>query len=459
MIVILEYAMKKKLLKFISLLVVNLIISAIFGIGMSFNMQQWAFIVILMLLVTLSGVYMAKFWETRQYKELQVMQERMLATVEGHVPRGVLTEPDSSYFKLIRQFNTLQNYIRQSQEKSQRDVTNYQSLLASLPVGVINVNRRHMIDVFNETAADLLGLQQPNTPILESLVIRQFTLSELITQTFNTRRNQQSILNLQINGEIKQYEVTTLFHQGDLTNSEVMIILYDLTSVLQVERMQSDFLANASHELKTPLTAITGFVETLQGSAGDDAATRKQFLQIVAEEAQRLSSLVVDILSLSRVQQKNDTMPTKLMIKNMIDEQWQHIQPAAAIKNVTFKNEVAEHISVQGTKNDVETILQNLLINAVKYNVNNGSINVTMYKDHQHWQINVKDSGIGIPKNQQSRIFERFYRGDESRQRQIASGTGLGLAIVNEIVSKHNGEVKVNSQVGVGTTISVTLPL
>ena len=84
---------------------------------------------------------------------------------------------------------------------------------------------------------------------------------------------------------------------------------------------------------------------------------------------------------------------------------------------------------------------------------------MTVYKDHQHWQINVKDSGIGIPKNQQSRIFERFYRGDESRQRTIASGTGLGLAIVNELVSKHNGEVKVNSQVGVGTTISVTLPL
>lgn len=131
----------------------------------------------------------------------------------------------------------------------------------------------------------------------------------------------------------------------------------------------------------------------------------------------------------------------------------------AATKHITFKNNVSQNFVVHGLKTDLETILQNLIVNAVKYNKQGGDVTVSVYKDHQHWQINIKDSGIGIPKNQQSRIFERFYRGDESRQRTIANGTGLGLAIVNEIVSKHNGEVKVNSQVGVGTTISVTLPL
>ncbi|MBA1307633.1 histidine kinase, partial [Pseudomonas stutzeri] len=165
----------------------------------------------------------------------------------------------------------------------------------------------------------LLAVDRPETPIAESLVIRQFALSELITQTFNTQQNQQAILNLAVDNGMKQYEVSTFYQKGDVQHAEVMIILYDLTTVLQIERMQSDFLANASHELKTPLTAITGFIETLQGPAGEDATTRQQFLQIVSDEAQRLSLLVNDILSLSRAQQRDDTLQKELTISDMID--------------------------------------------------------------------------------------------------------------------------------------------
>lgn len=425
----------------------------------TFTNHQRLIVVSVMIIAAVFEMWLATLWENSQQQALRVMQKRIQSTIAGNIPREVLVEPGSSYDALIRQFNVLQNYIYHTQQAAQRDVTNYQSLLASLPVGVINVNRQHVIDVFNETAANLLGIARPTTPIAESLVIRQFTLSELITQTFNTKQHQQSILNLQIAGEVKQYEVSTLYHQGDLQHAEVMIILYDLTSVLQAERMQSDFLANASHELKTPLTAITGFVETLQGPAGESLETRQQFLGIVAEEAQRLTSLVSDILSLSRVQQKSEAVSLEMAVHDMVNDQWQHVQTLASVKHVALKNDVPSDFFVRGFKNDMATILQNLIVNAVKYNKPNGHILITAYKDHQHWQINVKDTGIGIPKNQQSRIFERFYRGDESRQRTIASGTGLGLSIVNEIVRKHNGDLKVNSQVGVGTTISVTLPL
>lgn len=451
--------MTKKVFKYLSFWLVIFLFSGVLSSLLRFTLKQWLLMIGVMSLATFGAVWVANFWESRQKQELKAMENRMVSTVAGGVPRGVLAEPDSPYYDLIRQFNDMQNFVQQAQQTAQRDVTNYRSLLASLPVGVININRAHTIDVFNETAAALLGIQRPETPISEGLVIRQFTLSELITQTFNSQKNQQSILNLQINGEMKQYEVSTLYHQGDLKHAEVMIIIYDLTSVLQVERMQSDFLANASHELKTPLTAITGFIETLQGQAGEDRATREMFLDIVAQEAKRLSSLVNDILSLSRVQQKREAVHTELAIHDMVTEQWQHVMPLATTKSVTLRNDVADDFMIRGLKTDVDMILQNLIGNAVKYNVFGGDIHVTAYKDHQHWQLNVKDTGIGIPTNQQTRIFERFYRGDESRQRKIASGTGLGLAIVNEIVNKHNGEIKVQSQVAVGTTVSVTLPL
>ena len=311
-----------------------------------------------------------------------------------------------------------------------------------------------MIDVFNQTAADMLGVEMPEVPILDSLVIRQFTLSEIINHTFNTNQRQHSILNLMIDGEARQYDVSTLFHQSG-SNAEVMVMLYDLTEVLKLERMQADFLANASHEFKTPLTAITGFVETLQGDAGADEETRTQFLQIVADEAKRLSALVNDILSLSRMQHKVDEKISNLQISAIVEQQLEKIDT----KTVTVHNDIAPDFSVSGIASDVSTIVQNLLTNSVKYNKTDGEVWISAYKDTQQWQIKVSDSGIGIPLNQQSRIFERFYRGDESRQRKIASGTGLGLAIVNEIVNQHNGEINIKSQVGVGTTISVILPL
>ncbi|MGO2978362.1 MAG: sensor histidine kinase, partial [Leuconostoc mesenteroides] len=133
------------------------------------------------------------------------MKNRMITTSAGETPRGVLAEPTSPYYELLEQFNELQSYVRHSQYSANREINNYQTLLASLPVGVINVGRHHMIDVFNQTAADMLGVEMPEVPILDSLVIRQFTLSEIINHTFNTNQRQHSILNLMIDGEARQY--------------------------------------------------------------------------------------------------------------------------------------------------------------------------------------------------------------------------------------------------------------
>ncbi|MBZ1517088.1 histidine kinase [Leuconostoc mesenteroides] len=416
--------------------------------------NQLYILVIIFFVVANFEVWFLNFWQNKETAELTIMKNRMIATSAGETPRGVLAEPTSPYYELLEQFNELQSYVRHSQYSANREINNYQTLLASLPVGVINVGRHHMIDVFNQTAADMLGVEMPEVPILDSLVIRQFTLSEIINHTFNTNQRQHSILNLMIDGEARQYDVSTLFHQSG-SNAEVMVMLYDLTEVLKLERMQADFLANASHEFKTPLTAITGFVETLQGDAGADEETRTQFLQIVADEAKRLSALVNDILSLSRMQHKVDEKISNLQISAIVEQQLEKIDT----KTVTVHNDIAPDFSVSGIASDVSTIVQNLLTNSVKYNKTDGEVWISAYKDTQQWQIKVSDSGIGIPLNQQSRIFERFYRGDESRQRKIASGTGLGLAIVNEIVNQHNGEINIKSQVGVGTTISVILPL
>lgn len=218
------------------------------------------------------------------------------------------------------------------------------------------------------------------------------------------------------------------------------------------------FVSNASHELKTPITAINGFAETLLAGAKDDPATLDQFLTIINNESKRLIDLVEDVLSISRFStadvgdEKNDE---PLEIKTWLDDEVTSMSRIAANKKVQVINATPTTFAVNTKVNYLTQIVKNLLSNAIKYNKDGGKVVITAQLINEGWQLEIKDNGIGIPSKQAPRVFERFYRGDASRTQQIASGTGLGLAIVKELVTKLNGEISLKSQVGVGTTITV----
>lgn len=450
--------MQKNISKFLILVVLNVAILVVAAIFIANQLSRTLQIVIISIILSSTTWGLVWFWQRRDRQDLVVMQQRMQSVIDGDLPRSVLVSADSDNWDLIRQFNDLQSYVRQQQHHNRRQILNYQTLLASLPVGVINVNHHHEINVFNETASRMLHMTTPILPVAEHLLIQQFTLSELISQTFNQKNGQRTILNLAIDGENKQYEATTFF-QTDDEHTEVMVILYDLTTVLKVERMQADFLANASHEFKTPLTAITGFAETLQGSAGEDQSIREQFLQIISDETKKLTLLVNDVLSLSKIKHEPDrNTEERINLYMLVQEQWQSIQHLIIKHDIKLVNDIPDNFEVVTFKNDLTIIVKNLLANAVKYNRENGQVRLSAQKTSDHWSFSVRDTGIGIPTNQQARVFERFYRGDESRQKTIADGTGLGLAIVNELLAKHQGNIKLNSQVGVGTTFTVIFP-
>ncbi|KMO54300.1 histidine kinase, partial [Lacticaseibacillus rhamnosus] len=220
---------------------------------------------------------------------------------------------------------------------------------------------------------------------------------------------------------------------------------------------QLDFVGNVSHELKTPVTAISGFAETLLSGAKNDPATLDKFLKIIFDESKRLTQLINDILTLSRPE-SNQTVQAQVPLKKLVDDALRNLAKVIKDKQIRVEVAIAPDLQVVTDERKLTQIVRNLLNNAVFYNRLAGHVTITAQVVEGHLSLAVADTGIGIPETEQARIFERFYRVDKARSRHNG-GTGLGLAIVSELVKSMDGQVAVSSQVGVGSTFTVTLPV
>ena len=232
-----------------------------------------------------------------------------------------------------------------------------------------------------------------------------------------------------------------------------------IDSLKNMDRVRTDFVANVSHELKTPLTSIKGFVETLEDGAIDDKDNAERFLSIIKKYTERLGNIINDLLSLSELELGKDRLiKTRFDLKGVVDEVSLGFGHAIAVKNESVKLELSgSDFYINADKAKIEQVLVNLIDNAVKYNKEGGVVTISLTDSKDSVIIAVKDEGQGIPDKYLSRIFERFYRVDKARSSQLG-GTGLGLAIVKHIVLLHGGDVHIESQVDRGTKVTVTLP-
>jgi two-component system phosphate regulon sensor histidine kinase PhoR len=246
----------------------------------------------------------------------------------------------------------------------------------------------------------------------------------------------------------------------------VLACLRDLSEQERTNRMRQDFIANASHELRTPLAALIGFIETLQGPASKDAKTQKRFLGIMAQQASRMTRLIDDLLSLSRVEMKAHLTPEEVVdvgetVRHVIDM----LEPLAADADLKLILRDDEGLaSVRGDRDELVQLFQNLIQNAIKYGAEGDAVTVAIERledavsDQPQIAVSVIDQGVGIAPDHLPRLTERFYRIDVASSRD-KGGTGLGLAIVKHIVNRHRGELQISSQPGEGSTFRVALPL
>lgn len=243
-----------------------------------------------------------------------------------------------------------------------------------------------------------------------------------------------------------------------------LLTLRDLTDTRKVERMRVDFIANASHELRTPLASLLGFIETLQGPARDDAAARAKFLAIMREQGRRMARLVDDLLSLSRIEQKqhvrpDDAVDLTLVARHVADT----LGPLAHEFGVQLKIEAEGQVVVTGDRDELVRVAENLIDNAIKYggasdNAQTNIVEIVVSKNAREGWISVRDYGRGIAPEHLPRLTERFYRIDAGQSRS-KGGTGLGLAIVKHIMSRHRGRLTITSEISKGSTFMATAPL
>jgi len=235
-------------------------------------------------------------------------------------------------------------------------------------------------------------------------------------------------------------------------------VFYDVTQIERLERVRQEFLSNISHELRTPLTSIMAFVETLEDGAIDDKDNNRRFLGVIRRNAERMHVLISDILELSSIESGNIALECKYVnVPNLVNEIFSSLASSAAARNISLNTEMENGARVFADPARLDQMLTNLIDNAIKFNRDNGRVTVRLVRREKTDVLFVVDSGEGISPEHLQRIFERFYRADRSRAREVG-GTGLGLAIVKHLARLHGGEISVKSALGSGAAFSIELP-
>ena len=334
------------------------------------------------------------------------------------------------------------------------------AILSSMAEGVIVVDKEGKILLLNSSAEKILGLSAEKvTGKFLWEVLRKEELISLVKKTLATGNEEgiEMVFDLP-EVHVLHAQAAPILSEGQ-NNSGVVVVFHDITRLKQLEKLRREFVANVSHELKTPLTSIKGFVETLMEGAISDSENSLKFLKIIQQHTERLDNLVNDLLELSSIETGELPMNfEKIKLKELID----HVAASFA-DELSHKNQLLNITVTPGNleawidEEKMQRALSNLLDNAHKYTPSGGQIEISATQELDRIKIEVSDTGEGIPGEHLPRIFERFYRVDKARSRQLG-GTGLGLAIVKHIVLAHDGEISVESKVGVGTKFSIYLP-
>lgn len=382
------------------------------------------------------------------------------AVAEGQFGEQVPVYGDDELGRLSEAFNYMTGRLQEALSANEEEKEKLASILANMSDGVVAADEHGNVIVTNRRARQMLGVKHElGRPMSDLLGIPEDQLHKLRTGVEHSTVVHKPLPDGE--GEWLMHVTLTPIYRRDRTISGAIAVLHDITEQEQLERSRREFVANVSHELRTPLTTIKSYVEALDDGALEERELAKRFVGVIRGESERMIRLVHDLLHLSRFDSNQARLrPSEVSLREMLEEASDRFSFQMKQKGIGGSVLIEDDIgTVWIDRDQIDQVLDNLISNAVKYTPDGGHIELAARKPAPDLiSISVKDNGMGIPEKDQARIFERFYRVDKARSRNMG-GTGLGLSIAREIIKAHGGSIELESEWNRGTTVTFTLPL
>lgn len=357
--------------------------------------------------------------------------------------------------------NAMADSLQIQMTRIRENENHLQSVLSNMINGVVMMDSNGLILIMNDRAEQILGISASKLIGRHFREIKQqYELAQLIMEGFDTRKHIHEEITFYYPEErLLELNLVPIYQTHGSEFSGILLVLQDVSAIRRLERMRSEFVANVSHELKTPIAAVKGFAETMLSGAVKDEETANAFLQIIYDESERLNRLIGDILELSKIESRRvPLMLSPVDISRFMNNTIAILEVSSTKKNITVNLTAPEELYMEADEDRLRQVFVNLLSNAISYTPEGGTVDVHIsLTELEQVRIAISDTGIGIPEKDLPRIFERFYRVDKARSRG-SGGTGLGLSIVKHLVELHKGTISVRSVVGKGTTFTIELP-
>lgn len=405
-------------------------------------------------------IFIAQFFD-KYIRPIEKTSRTMDKLIEGNFHARVHQQMNGTIGELSQKINVLARNLSKLTIQEQIQAEQLSTIIENSESGLVLIDEKGYVHIVNRKFQAIID--QPSQDFIGDLyydVFQNEVFQAVVQEAFLYEKRAKKEFSFVQHGETVYVEMVgaPIFNERNLLRGAVLV-MNDITEFKHVEIMRKDFVANVSHELKTPITSIKGFAETLLDSALPDRETQEQFLKIIYEESDRIQLLIEDLLHLSQLEKEDSTLQLdEVQLDSLIENVLQIIAATASDKAITLQTDIQPKIILQADEEKLKQLLLNLLTNAISYTPPQAKINLAVHKQDETVVLQITDEGIGIESKNIPRIFERFYRVDTARSRDTG-GTGLGLAIVKHIVELHQGHIDVSSEYGKGTTFKVTLPL
>ena len=407
---------------------------------------------VLALIITIFLGYLIATSITIPIRDVTKKAEKMAM---GDFDQYVDVKSDDEIGQLAGMFNHLTKKLKETIQEMDLERSKLNTIFQYMAEGVIAINIYGSIIHVNPIAMEILRINEEDLLNGKTIDLKSLNLNNI---NYGNVSSLEGTELLSLDTQVYKIKYAPYKNESEIIGG-LIIVLQDITQEHKLDNMRKEFVANVSHELKTPITTIKSYTETLLEN-DIDKDLEKNFLTVINSESDRMARLVRDLLQLSNIDYKKTTWnKNEISINNMINGIIQKLEFSIKEKEHNVVLNIQESVpNLIGDNDGIEQVLLNVISNAIKYTENGGIIEVSAYNKENDIVIKVKDNGIGIPKKDLDRIFERFYRVEKGRSREMG-GTGLGLSIAEEIIAAHNGTIELESDFGEGTEITVILPI